>query len=97
MAASLWFIHMPGCHACHNTVGEVVHAVRRIQAERPHQLRAFPVDLQTTQWKAERWMPRVTPTLLILVDGRGFDPKHDVLEGQRSAAQIYQWTKARMR
>lgn len=96
MAATLWFIHMHGCDACRRTVGEVVVAARRIQAEQPGRLKVFPVDLATQPWKAERWMPRVTPTLLVLRDGEDFDPKRDVLEGQRNAAQIYSWVKARM-
>lgn len=55
----LFFIHMPGCHTC----ASVKPLIAKFRAEHP-EVRVRPLDITAVEWKARRWMPQVTPTLV---------------------------------
>lgn len=57
----LFFIYMPDCATC----AAVKPIVRKFRDEHPD-VKVVPVDITGVDWKAEKWMPQVTPTLIKL-------------------------------
>lgn len=69
----LYFIYMPGCGTC----AAVKPIVKRFRDTHPN-VQVLPVDITAIEWKAQKWMPRVTPTLVKL-DARH---KYHVYDGR---------------
>ena len=74
---TLYFVHATGCEACEMLKPEVA-AWWRVNK---HRVRLVPVDLARVEWRAKRWEPEMTPSLVIRYpDGRlskwleGFEP-----------------------
>lgn len=62
----LWFIHARGCPACAALRPEVGRWLRA----NPGRVRPLALDLEQVEWKAKRWEPELTPTLLLVDEGR---------------------------
>ena len=76
---TLYFLHATGCEACEMMKPEVA-AWWRVNR---HRARLVPVDLARVEWKAKKWEPDMTPSLVIRYpDGRlskwleGYEPGH---------------------
>lgn len=64
---TLYFIHASGCEACEMAKPEV-GAFWRANKNR---VKVVPVDLTRAEWKAKKWEPDATPTLIVrYADGR---------------------------
>jgi hypothetical protein len=74
----LFFIYMPGCHTC----AAVKPVVREFRDVHEGKVKVIPVNITEVEWKAQKWIPRVTPTLVKLArDGR----RYTIYDGRPSA------------
>lgn len=87
----LFFVFMPGCPTCE----AVKPVVKQFRDARPD-VKVIPLDITAVEWKASKWVPQVTPTLVRL-DARGrytvFDG-HPAEDGQGrtiSPEEVQQW------
>ena len=87
---AIFFIHMPGCGACAKTAPQFARAAA--QLAKVAGVRSAPVDITKVDWKAKRWIPRVTPSIVLIARGRMVG----VIEGQATAEQIYQWALSKL-
>lgn len=60
----LFYFFMPGCHTC----AAVKPVVEEFRNARPD-VKVLPADITSIAWNAEKWVPRVTPTLVRLTPG----------------------------
>lgn len=62
----IYFVYLDGCEHC-----EAAWPTVEAYGRRHPEVKVTRVDLATVDWKAKRWMPRATPTIIILKpDGR---------------------------
>lgn len=74
---TLYFLHAAGCEACEMMKPEVY----RWWKVNKHRVRLVPVDLTRVEWRAKKWEPNMTPSLVVRrPDGRlskwleGYEP-----------------------
>lgn len=83
---TLYFIHATGCPACEmrkRAVGAWWRAHREA-------VNVVPLDLTRVEWRAKRWEPEMTPTLVVRYpDGR----LSERLEGYADDAEFLAWAK----
>lgn len=91
----LYFIHggtdeKTGEHLC-SACAEVAPLLEAYRRRHP-EVKFIPVDLATVEWKAKKWAPRLTPTIVILKpeDSRG--SRWVYWEGAPSEAEFLAWT-----
>lgn len=58
---TVFFVFLEGCEHCAAAWPYV-----KAYGERHPEVRLVRLDLATVDWKAKRWTPRVTPTLIVL-------------------------------
>jgi thiol-disulfide isomerase/thioredoxin len=62
----LFFLHAAGCGACDALKPYIASIWKKRQ-----DIRVVPVDLTSVEWKARKWEPEGTPTLIVRYpDGR---------------------------
>lgn len=57
----LFIFHMPGCHTC----AQMRPVLRAFRDKHP-EVKVIPIDITSVEWRAEKWIPQVTPTLVRL-------------------------------
>lgn len=57
----LFFIYMTGCQTCN----EVKPLIKKFRDTHPN-VKVIPIDITQVEWKAAKWTPEVTPTLVRL-------------------------------
>lgn len=80
-----YFIHQTGCGACE----EQRPIVDAFCAKHP-ELKRVDVDLAIEEWKARAWIPKVTPTHVLLRNGR----KPIIYEGEATLEELEEWLEA---
>lgn len=82
---TLFFLHATGCPACEMMKPEV----RQFYLTHRDKVRVVPVDLAVAEWKAKKWAPEMTPTLLVRYPDGKLSPR---LEGYEPGA-FQKWVR----
>lgn len=77
-----YYLMMSGCDACESNKP----VVDEFCAAHP-ELKRVDVDLAFEEWHARAWVPKATPTHVLLKKGR----KPSIYEGEASRAELETW------
>jgi thiol-disulfide isomerase/thioredoxin len=82
---TLYFLHATGCPACEMMKPEV----GAFYASNRDRIRVVPVDLAVAEWRAKKWAPEMTPTLIVRYPDGRLSPR---LEGYEPGA-FQKWVR----
>lgn len=90
---TIFYLYATGCPACRS----LKPILADFYARNKHRVNVVPVDLSRVEWKAKKWVPEVTPTLILRRPDGTLSKPMEGYEDRKPRESFEAWFKKAMR